>query len=299
MLNQLVHRAMQDNSDMIGMDDMVEKEILHHHLLYLLHREGFLSELTFMGGTALRLCYNSNRLSENLDFAGGEGFRAEQLKGFAAHMEAYLQKAIGLSVKVYEPSLDNSDTSTWKVTIIKYPERPDLPAQKLHIDICAYPALDKKFLPVKNHYPFQSPIAGLPIAVESLPEILCDKIIAFAYRERRIKPRDVWDLAWLSQKEITLTKDMLSTKLLLRGKANDDFLEKILKHAQQVKSNAMTKQDFYKEMGRFVPPSIVANTLAQPPFWQYIGDVVYNYVESAQTLLNDDKPNPKSPPFKM
>ena len=67
MLNELVRQAMKNNADMIGMDDVVEKEVLHHHLLYLLHQEGFLSELTFMGGTALRLCYNSNRLSEDLD----------------------------------------------------------------------------------------------------------------------------------------------------------------------------------------------------------------------------------------
>ena len=56
MLNELVRQAMKNNADMIGMDDVVEKEVLHHHLLYLLHQEGFLSELTFMGGTALRLC---------------------------------------------------------------------------------------------------------------------------------------------------------------------------------------------------------------------------------------------------
>lgn len=299
MLNELVRQAMKNNADMIGMDDVVEKEVLHHHLLYLLHQEGFLSELTFMGGTALRLCYNSNRLSEDLDFAGGAQFTPQKFKGFAHHLEAYLHKAIGLDVTVYEPKLNKGDTSTWKVTIIKYPKRPDLPAQKLHIDICAYPSLDKKFLPVKNHYQIQSPIAGLPIAVESLTEILSDKMIAFAYRERRIKPRDVWDLAWLSQHDVSLTSDILSTKLEIRGKCKNDFLKKITLHAQQIKNDEVSKHDFYQEMRRFIPPSVASNTLEQPAFWPYVGEVVSNFVHVAHTLLDDDKRTDDAPAFKM
>nr|WP_274620714.1 nucleotidyl transferase AbiEii/AbiGii toxin family protein [Colwellia maritima] len=38
--------------------------------MLVLHKEGFLQHLTFIGGTSLRLCYNSNRLSEDLDFTG-------------------------------------------------------------------------------------------------------------------------------------------------------------------------------------------------------------------------------------
>lgn len=299
MLNELVQKAMQNNADVIGLDDAVEKEILHHHLLNLLHREGFLTGLTFMGGTALRLCFNSNRLSEDLDFAGGEHFRPEQFNGLAKHIESYLQNVIGLEVSAREPRLVKSDTSTWKVTIIKHLGRQDLPAQKLHLDICAYPSLDPQYLPVKNHYQIQSPIAGLPIQVESLSEILCDKMVAFAYRERRIKPKVVWDLGWLSQQDVSLAGGMLVKKLALRGKTQDDFLQKIEQHAALVKNDELTKQDFYQEMSRFLPPSVVANTLAQQPFWPYLGNVIDGYVSSAFKFLKDDESSTAQPEFKF
>lgn len=299
MLNELVQQAMQNNPYVIGLDDVVEKEILHHHLLNLLHREGFMTDLTFMGGTALRLCYNSNRLSEDLDFAGGEHFQPSQFNGLASHIESYLQNVIGLEVSAREPKLVKGDTSTWKVTIIKYPERPDLPAQKVHLDICACPALDIQYLPVKNHYQIQSPIAGLPIQVESLREILCDNMVAFAYQERRIKPRDVWDLGWLSQHDISLAGDMLIKKLALHGKSHEDFLHKIQKHAALVKNDEVTKLDFHQEMSRFVPPGVAANTLAQAPFWQYLSNVINNYVSAAIKLLSEDVPATEQPEFKM
>lgn len=299
MLNELVQQAMRNNPDVIGMDDVVEKEILHHHLLNLLHREGFLVDLTFMGGTALRLCYNSNRLSEDLVFAGGEHFRPEQFKGLARHIESYFQNVVGLEVSAREPRLVKGDTSTWKVTIIKYPDRKDLPAQKVHLDVCAYPSLDPEYLPVKNHYQIQSPVTGLPIQVESIKEILCDKMVAFAYRERRIKPRDIWDLGWLSQRDVSLTADMLIAKLALRGKSHEDFLQKIHKHAAQVQNDEVTKQDFYQEMSRFIPPAVAANTLEQAPFWPYLGKVIGSYVNTVTKLLNEDISSVDQPDMKM
>jgi hypothetical protein len=42
------------------------------------------------------------------------------------HLQDYLAKKYELNVTVYEPTLSNTDTSTWKVTIEKFPNRPDL-----------------------------------------------------------------------------------------------------------------------------------------------------------------------------
>jgi len=56
------------------MRPVIEKELLHCDILFGLDRAGLLDELTFQGGTALRLCYGSPRFSEDLDFAGGRDF---------------------------------------------------------------------------------------------------------------------------------------------------------------------------------------------------------------------------------
>lgn len=285
VINELVSQALQKSPQFIGMDNVVAKEILHHEILYFLHKEGFLQQLTFMGGTALRLCYGSNRLSEDLDFAGGQTFSPDKFHGLSEALKNHIYQVYRLNVAVYEPKLEAGDTSTWKLTIEKFANRPDLPSQKCHIDICAYPSLDRVYKPVTDHYGIGSKIEGLPIAVESLEEILADKLIAFAYRERRIKPRDVWDLAWLSQRAIKIDLSLVVKKLELRRKNQNEFIGLINRHAELIKSNAETKRDFYQEMSRFVSPEVSQRTLEQVEFWSYVASVIGGYVDDCRLIL--------------
>ena len=152
MIKHIMQQALASKPNYLGLDDVVEKEILHHEILFLMHKEGFLTKLTFMGGTALRLCYGSNRLSEDLDFASDQNFKASDFSGFAEALQQHLHTVLRLNVAVHEPTIDKGDTSTWKVTIEKFAQRPDLPSQKIHIDICAYPSIDPTFHPVTDHY---------------------------------------------------------------------------------------------------------------------------------------------------
>jgi len=69
---------------------MVEKELLHRDILHALHQSGLLNGLVFTGGTCLRACYGSQRLSEDLDFYGGKAFSPDAL--------AYLMKHIRLGI---------------------------------------------------------------------------------------------------------------------------------------------------------------------------------------------------------
>ena len=60
--NALVERAMRVGNR-AHMRPVIEKELLHHDILFALDAEGVLDSLTFQGGTSLRLCYGSARLS--------------------------------------------------------------------------------------------------------------------------------------------------------------------------------------------------------------------------------------------
>jgi len=60
------------------------KEILHYEILFALNESGAATKLTFQGGTALRLCYQGSRYSEDLDFAGGADFDPQTMAPFAA-----------------------------------------------------------------------------------------------------------------------------------------------------------------------------------------------------------------------
>ena len=73
LFDQLVEDAIKNTRDLAPLRVVVEKELLHHDILRILSEAGLLSQLTFIGGTCLRACYGSNRLSEDLDFTGGAG----------------------------------------------------------------------------------------------------------------------------------------------------------------------------------------------------------------------------------
>ena len=77
-LAYLVDRAMED-SRLNGMQLVIEKEILHYDILFALERGGFLEDLVFQGGTALRLCHGAPRFSEDIDFTGGPDFGTSRL----------------------------------------------------------------------------------------------------------------------------------------------------------------------------------------------------------------------------
>ncbi len=71
LFDQLVDEALRSRAELATLRPVVEKEILHHDILRETIGAGLLAGLTFLGGTCLRACYGSARLSEDLDFAGG------------------------------------------------------------------------------------------------------------------------------------------------------------------------------------------------------------------------------------
>ena len=74
LFDRLVTQALKDKDSLAPLAIVVEKEILQHDILREMSDAGLLEKLTFFGGTCLRACYGSNRLSEDLDFTGGVVF---------------------------------------------------------------------------------------------------------------------------------------------------------------------------------------------------------------------------------
>ena len=298
MLDLLLKQIISNKPELLGIEDVIEKEILHHDIMTVLHRKDLLRRLTFIGGTSLRLCYQSNRLSEDLDFTAGSDFTADQFLGLGDEIKKHLEKKYGLNVSVYEPKKSLTDTSTWKITIEKHRNRPDLPSQKMHIDICSLPSFEIEHRPIIDHYAIGSSMAGLPIPVQSMSEILADKMVAFAFRERRIKPRDVWDIVWLKQQSIDQNPELVIKKLVARKKSTDDFLAKINQHALMVRSNADTKKKIYDELSRFLPRDVSKRTLHEENFWKYLSTVIEKEVKTLSDAFNNSEIK-KNQDFKM
>lgn len=294
MLNAQIKQIVAANPHYAGIIPVIEKEILHHDIMTVLVEQGAMQRLTFIGGTSLRMCYNSARLSEDLDFNAGFDFTPTQFAGLDVEIKQYIEKKYETDVWVSTPNANNQgNTSSWKISIEKEANRPDLPHQKMHIDVCAIPSFDIERRALINHYNLVVPTDGLLIPVQSLAETLADKFIALAYRSRRIKPRDLWDILWIKQRGVILDLSLLEKKLAARGKSKSDFLQILNTQLQKILHDSEVHSDFVAEMSRFIPSQTKQRTLDAPEYWPYLQTEIQ---QLAQALM---KANNQPSPFDM
>lgn len=291
MLKNHLQNIVSFNPSYASITPVIEKEILHHDILDAMVRYGAMQTLTFIGGTSLRLCYNSSRLSEDLDFNGGYNFKPSDFAGLDADIQKYIQNKYETEVWVKKPKEDKQgNTSSWKISVEKEANRPDLPRQKMHIDVCAIPSFDVEQRALINHYNLELPTEGLLIPVQSLQETFADKFIALAYRGSRIKPRDLWDIVWIKQRGVELLVDLIENKLQARNKTKKDFKEALSSQLSKLMEDVEVHKDFNKEMSRFVPSHIKERTIDNPDYWAYMQTEIN---DSARPLLNQKQASQK------
>lgn len=291
LFDRLVDQALKNQAGFSPLRSVVEKELLHHDIIREMSASGLLDELTFIGGTCLRACYGSNRLSEDLDFTGGGNFKRDALSDLGDTLVDRLQTKYGLAVKVSEPSRDTGKVDTWKLKVVTRPDRKDLPAQRINIDICAIPSYDKRPTVLRNYYGVDMGTAGLIIQAQSREEILADKMIAFALRPNRLKNRDLWDIGWLKQQNIELPLDLMPKKVADHRYSQSAFLELLAKRKKKLLDDPALRTDFVQEIRRFLPPQTVTNTIEQDPFWDYLTSLVATECDAViKALEHTDKP---------
>jgi len=270
LFDRLVDEALRSRADLAVLRPVVEKELLHHDILREMGGAGLLAGLTFIGGTCLRACYGSQRLSEDLDFTGGIGFQKSDLSALARVLTERLHARYGLPVRVSEPQKSEGRVSTWKLRIETRPGRRHLPAQRIHLDICAIPSHDPRPMVLRNLYGIDLGTSGLILQAQSREEILADKIIALAFRENRIKNRDLWDIAWLVQQGVALPAALVPKKIADHQRAPSEFAGLLRSRIASLKDDPMTRDDFLAEMRRFLPVAVVRDTLVQAAWWDYL-----------------------------
>ena len=291
LFDQLVDQALKNQVELSPLRGVVEKELLHHDIIREMSVAGLLGELTFIGGTCLRACYGSTRLSEDLDFTGGGDFKRELLSDLGATLVVSLQTKYGLAVTVSEPSRDTGTVATWKLRVVTRPSHKELPAQRINIDICAIPSYDKRPMVLRNQYGVDMGTAGLIIQAQSREEILADKMVAFALRPNRLKNRDLWDIAWLKQQNIQVPLDLIPRKVADHRCETAEFLQLLAERSKALTGDPGLRTDFIREMQRFLPPKIVTDTIEQPAFWDYLTQLLAAECAAVMNALEPgDKP---------
>jgi len=274
LFDQLVDEAVRSRGELAPLRPVVEKELLHHDILREMSEAGLLAGLTFIGGTCLRACYGSPRLSEDLDFTGGGDFQRGDLADLEQVLTDRLQTRYDLPVSLSEPIKTGGKVSTWKLTILTRPGGRHLPSQRIHLDICAIPSHDPRPMMLRNLYGVDLGTAGLILQAQSREEILADKIIALAFRENRIKNRDLWDIAWLHQQGIELPLPLIPLKIRDHQRTHSEFTALLTDRLDSMKTQPAMREDFIKEMQRFLPAATLRDTIGKEPYWNYLTGVV-------------------------
>lgn len=270
LFDKLVTEALKNQPHLSPLRIVVEKELLHHDILRILRDNNLVKNLTFIGGTCLRCCYGSIRLSEDLDFTGGSDFTREDLSTMGEALIQSLQDKYGLSIQVSEPIKDKQNVDTWIIKIVTRPQQKHLPAQRINIDICTIPSYEKHPMLLLNPYGVDMGTSGLIIQAQTREEIYTDKLLAFAFRPNRIKYRDLWDMVWLHGQGLKPRLELIPNKLKDRNHTMDYFLNSFDARKKLLTSRGEMAAEFKQEMRRFLSGEQINKTLEQENLWAFI-----------------------------
>lgn len=298
---RLVSLAMQD-PNLANMRPVIEKEIIHFDLFFALDQEGLLNDLVFQGGTAVRLCYGGKRFSEDLDFAGGVDFSSGQLAQMKECILDYLGNRYGLKVRVKEPkslrkeaAYAERNVDMWQIAITTSPERPDLPKQRVKLEVAnipAYTAIPQSL--IRTHDFLPDGYEDLLIMTEDKSEIMADKLVSLPATQKYVRHRDIWDLAYLSQEKAVVRPDLVANKIRDYGIADYEAkLGDLIGRLPEI----IEGKPFRDEMNRFLPADVIERTLAKDKFFDFLKSRVTGLLTEVRDELDVDQSD--GPSFSM
>ncbi len=267
---------------------VIEKELLHYEILQAMDKARFLDKLTFQGGTCLRLCYSSERYSEDLDFVGGVGFNADVLEDLDSILKQTLTRRYNLTVNIKNPDFATQpksvgkQVSIWKIGIVVAPGRPALPQQRISIEIASVPAHTSQARSMIVHYPaLPASYRNVVIRCEAPEEICADKLKTFICAQN-IRFRDLWDLRWLASYpnfDQTVLPRLLQHKL-------DDYNENkcFIKNLERLNTlgRIVESKEFIGQMRRFLPQETIEETIERGLFRENLIETVLSLYRVAK-----------------
>ncbi len=170
----------------------VTREYLQARILAALQRAGAMIPLAFHGGTALRFLYNSQRYSEDLDFALERARESYDFRGYLKEIRS------GLTAEGYAVSLKVSDQKVVHSAFVRFagllnelglsPFRDEVLAVKIEVDTNPPAGAVLTTSVIRRHVPLQ-------LQHHDRASLLAGKLHAVLQRPYA-KGRDLYDLLW-------------------------------------------------------------------------------------------------------
>lgn len=249
---------------------IVMKSLIHDAVIPALDSSGLLGKVVFQGGTALQRFYASQRFSEDLDFVCGQGktltLEPEMFIDLGKQFEEDINKILlrkydidAGSITLKKPkdpySLKGQDVKV-QVWQLRVPVDLQGVKQMVKVEVANVPA----YQPENNFWPTMtapanamSPNAPTLLKVESISEIMADKIVALSCR-RHVKYRDIWDYHILASRGVKADDRLVEQKFADYGVDQETLLDHLDEKISTLSKTDSASQRFWQEMSRFVFP---------------------------------------------
>lgn len=214
-----------------GFDRSALREYLQYKILDILFKNGLSEKISFLGGTAIKICYGSRRYSEDLDF-DNFGLTQDDFIGMSETIKKQL------SLDGYEVEIKNTFKSAFRC-YIKIPRLlfenkiSPLESEKIMIQVDTMPH-DFYFVP--DIFVLQKYDVFRNIRVTPKDLILSEKVAA-VFGRKRAKGRDFYDIVYLMG--ITdFNYEYLKAKLNIKNAA--ELKDALMKVALKLDFKALT-----------------------------------------------------------
>jgi len=178
-------------SNLEGFDRNILREYLQYKILYIIFKSKVANKLSFLGGTAIKICYGSSRFSEDLDF---DNF--DLSKNNFNELSLNIKK--GLEYEAYEVEVRNVFKGAFRC-YIKIPEllyKNELSNYKEEKIVIQVNTASHGFKYKPDNFLLQKFDVFGNIKLTPVDIILSQKVAAIFGRKRQ-KGRDYFDLVYL------------------------------------------------------------------------------------------------------
>ncbi len=178
----------------------IGREYLQELILFLLYKNGFVNNLIFEGGTALRLIYELRRFSEDLNFSLSKEIDSKNIKKILERELLLMNYDVEIRLKEEKNVvvLNVKFSDLFEILNLSYNKQ-----LSIHIEIDINPPKGGKYQSSLIGKEFYSRVYHY-----DLPSLFSKKLHAIFFREYE-KGRDYYDLLWCLKRNIKPNSELL------------------------------------------------------------------------------------------
>ena len=224
MLNQYIWQTIQQEGKRIGIPVHKKRALIREYLqskiIYYFYQKKSAHQLSFIGGTSLRMLRGLDRFSEDLDF-DNLGLSFESIKKIFSQVEADLIKE-GIKAKFSLKKTNNSGIGSFKfLDLLRELDISSHQDEKLEVKINY---TSPKIKPAREVLTLSRFGLVCTVVTNTLDVLLAQKIKAIMQR-KDLQPRDFYDVVWFSSQNIKPDPDILKDLNIKQEKIAEKIID--------------------------------------------------------------------------